>query len=195
MREGAQRLIAEALQAEFAEQRDEHGHSAVIRNGLQPRRELLTGLRPVAVRVPKTRSRTAEPAVFRSTLVPPYVRRAKSMEAALPWLYLHDVSTGDMREALAVLVGPDAKGLSAPAIARLKQRWTQEYQAWRRKSLGKQRWVYVWGDLLSIFSAGEKLVKSVFRQENRYEEAVHGNADHRLLEGGAGWGAGQGVVP
>jgi putative transposase len=153
LREGAQRLIGEALQAEFdeflsqfAEQRDDHGRAAVVRNGMQPRRELLTGLGPVGVRVPKARSRTVESAVFRSALVPPYVRRAKSMEAALPWLYLHGVSTGNMREALAVLVGPEAKGLSAPVVARLKQRWSQEYQAWRRKPLGKERWVYVWAD-------------------------------------------------
>jgi transposase-like protein len=62
----------------------------------------------VSVRVPKVRSRTAQSVVFRSTLVPPYVRRAKSLDAALPWLYLRGVSTGDMREALAALVGPEA---------------------------------------------------------------------------------------
>ena len=153
LREGAQRLIAEALQAEFgeflarfAEQRDDRGRAAVVRNGLQPTRELLTGLGPVGVRVPKARSRLAEPAVFRSTLVPPYVRRAKAVDAALPWLYLHGVSTGDMREALAALVGPEAKGLSAPVVARLKNQWSQEYKAWRRKPLGKDRWVYVWAD-------------------------------------------------
>ena len=95
--------------ARFAEQRDDRGRAAVVRNGLQPTRELLTGLGPVGVRVPKARSRLAEPAVFRSTLVPPYVRRAKAVDAALPWLYLHGVSTGDMREALAALVGPEAK--------------------------------------------------------------------------------------
>lgn len=153
LREGAQRLIAEALQAEFdefllqfAEQRDEQGRTAVVRNGAQPQRELLTGLGPVGVRVPKARSRIAEPAVFRSTLVPPYVRRAKAVDAALPWLYLHGVSTGNMRQALSALVGPEAKGLSAPVVARLKGRWSQEYKAWRRKPLGKERWVYVWAD-------------------------------------------------
>ena len=124
LREGAQRLIAEALQAEFdeflaqfAERRDDQDRLAVVRNGWQPRREVLTGLGPVGVQVPKVRSRTTEPAVFRSALVPPYVRRAKTVDAALPWLYLHGVSTGDMREALSVLVGPEAKGLSAPVVA------------------------------------------------------------------------------
>jgi transposase-like protein len=153
LREGAQRLIGEALQVEFAEflsrfatRRDDQGRAAVVRNGYQPRRELLTGLGAVGVRVPKVRSRIEQPAVFRSALVPPYVRRAKAIDAALPWLYLHGVSTGDMREALAALVGLQAKGLSPPVVARLKNRWSQEYKAWRRKPLGKERWVYVWAD-------------------------------------------------
>lgn len=106
----------------------------------------MTGLGPVGVQVPKARSRIEEPAVFRSTLVPPYVRRAKSLDTVLPWLYLHGVSTGDMREALAALVGAEAKGLSASVVSRLKGRWSQEYQAWRRQKLGKERWVYLWVD-------------------------------------------------
>lgn len=153
LREGAQRLVAQAVQAEFDEflerfalERTEEGHAAVVRNGFQPEREVLTGLGPVVVRIPKVRSRVEEPAVFRSHLVPPYVRRAKSVDAVLPWLYLHGVSTGDMREALAALVGAEAAGLSASVVARLKSRWMQEYQAWRRKPLDKERWVYVWAD-------------------------------------------------
>ena len=153
LREGAQRLIVEAPQVEFEKflsqfvgQRDGHERAAVVRNGFQPQREPLTGLGPVSVRLPKARSRTVQSVVFRSTLVPPYVRRAKSLDAALPWLYLHGVSTGDMREALAALVGSEAKGLSAPVVARLKRCWSQEYQTWRRRSLGKERWVYLWAD-------------------------------------------------
>jgi transposase-like protein len=153
LREGAQQLIAGALQAEFeeflsrfAEKRDEFGRAVVVRNGFHPQREVLTGLGPVAVQVPKARSRTEEAVAFRSSLVPPYVRRARSLDAALPWLYLHGISTGDMREALAALVGAEAKGLSAPVVARLKGRWSQEYQAWRRRKLGKDRWVYLWAD-------------------------------------------------
>src|SRR5712691_8212158 len=153
LRDGAQRLVAQAVQAEFEEflarftgERDEDGRSAVVRNGFQPEREILTGLGPVAVRVPKARARTDEPAVFHSRLVPPYVRRAKSVEAALPWLYLHGISTGDMREALTALVGPNAVGLSASVVARLKGRWMEEYRLWRRAKLGRDRWVYLWAD-------------------------------------------------
>lgn len=63
---------------------------------------------------------------FRSVLVPPYVRKTRSLEAALPWLYLKGVSTGEMEEALKALVGPEAQGLSASTIARLKQSWSEE---------------------------------------------------------------------
>lgn len=153
LQERAQRLVAEAVQVEFeeflarfAEQRTEDGRSTVVRNGFQPEREILTGIGPISVRIPKARSRSEAPAVFRSSLVPPYVRRAKSLDAALPWLYLHGISTGDMREALAALVGKDAAGLSAPVVARLKGRWAKEYRAWRAAKLGKERWVYMWAD-------------------------------------------------
>lgn len=153
LRDGAQRLVAQAVQAEFDEflsrfsgERAEGGRAAVVRNGFQPEREVLTGLGPVAVRVPKARSRGEEPAVFRSLLVPPYVRRAKSVDAVLPWLYLHGVSTGNMQHALAALLGPEAAGLSASVVARLKNRWMEEYRLWRRSKLGHDRWVYLWVD-------------------------------------------------
>ena len=153
VREGAQRLIAEGVQAELEEflagftgRRDEVGRLAIVRNGFQPERSILTGIGPIAVRVPKVRSRSAQPAVFRSTLVPPYVRRARSVEAVLPWLYLKGVSTGNMQEALAALLGEQARGLSAPVISRLKAGWTKEYEAWCRTPLGKERWVYLWAD-------------------------------------------------
>ena len=153
LRDGAQRLVAEAVQAEFeeflarfAETRIEGGRAAVVRNGFQPERDVLTGLGPVVVRVPKARSRSETPAMFHSRLVPPYVRRTKSVDVALPWLYLHGISTGNMREALAVLVGPDAAGLSASVVARLKSRWLEEYRQWCRSKLGRDRWVYLWAD-------------------------------------------------
>jgi transposase-like protein len=153
LRDGAQRLVAQAVQAEFDDflarvsgERLEDGRAAVVRNGFQPEREILTGLGAVSVRIPKARSRGEEPAVFRSSLVPPYVRRAKSVEAVLPWLYLHGVSTGNMQEALAALLGPEAAGLSASAVARLKGCWMEEYRSWCRAKLGRDRWVYLWVD-------------------------------------------------
>lgn len=153
LRSGAQRLIHQAVEAElaellerYAERRDSAGRATVVRNGYLPEREVLTGVGPVKVKVPKVRSRTDEAVVFRSALVPPYVRRAKTLEAALPWLYLKGISTGQMAEALEVLVGPEAKGLSAPVISRLKSQWREEYAAWRQRRLDKDRWVYLWAD-------------------------------------------------
>jgi hypothetical protein len=64
---------------------------------------------------------------FQSALVPPYVRETRFLEAALPWLYFKGISTGEMQEALSVLVGPEAKGLSPGVIRRFKESWIQEY--------------------------------------------------------------------
>ncbi len=153
LREGAQQLISQAVSAELelflehhGERRDGEGRRAVVRNGYLPSREVLTGIGPVKVEVPKVRDRSQAGACFRSGLVPRYVRRARSVEAALPWLYLKGVSTGNMQEALTVLLGEQARGLSAPVISRLKAGWTKEYEAWRERELGKERWVYVWAD-------------------------------------------------
>ena len=153
LRTGAERLIYQAVEAELetllaehADRRTEDGKAGVVRNGYLPARKLQTGLGPVTVRIPKVRSKTGEPVTFRSALVPPYVRKTRSLEAAVPWLYLKGVSSGEMREALKVLVGPEAEGLSASTVSRLKQVWAQEYRDWCEERLDKERWVYVWAD-------------------------------------------------
>ena len=117
---GAHQLIEQAVEAELQEllahhagRRTESGHAGVVRNGYLPARELQTGLGPVTVKIPKVRAKTGEPVTFQSALVPPYIRKTRSLEAALPWLYLKGISTGEMGAALEVLVGPKAKGLSA----------------------------------------------------------------------------------
>jgi transposase-like protein len=153
IRTGARQLIAQALKAEVAEllarygdQQDDRGCAVVVRNGHHPEREIQTGIGPVTVRVPKVRSRQGEPVTFRSALVPPYVRKTRSLEAALPWLYLKGISTGEMQAALETLVGPEAKGLSASTVARLKQTWRGEYDTWRQRRVDNEQWVYIWVD-------------------------------------------------
>jgi putative transposase len=153
LRVGARQLIHQAVEAELQELLAEHserrtvdGKAGVVRNGYLPERELQTGVGPVTVRIPKVRARTGDAVAFRSALVPPYVRKTKSLEAALPWLYLKGISTGEMSEALTVLVGREAKGLSASTVSRLKQIWAEEYASWRDACLDKDRWVYVWAD-------------------------------------------------
>ena len=104
------------------------------------------------------RAKTGEPVTFRSALVPPYVRKTKSLEAALPWLYLKGISSGEMGE---VLVGPQAKGLSASTVSRLKQVWAQEYRAWNEERLDKERWVYMWAD--GVYSGLRRNTRSCVR--------------------------------
>ena len=153
LRVGAEQLVYQAVEAELqgllaeqSERRTEDGKAGVVRNGYHPARQLQTGIGPVTVRIPKVRAKTGEPVTFRSALVPPYVRKTKSLEAALPWLYLKGISSGEMGAALEVLVGPDAKGLSASTVARLKQVWAEQYRGWCEERLDKDRWVYVWAD-------------------------------------------------
>ena len=117
IRDGAHKLIAQGLELEVSEllsalsgRRDEVGRTAVVRNGYQPARDIQTGIGPVTVKVPKIRSRDGKPVSFHSALVPPYVRKTASLEAALPWLYLKGISTGEMQPALEVLLGAEAKG-------------------------------------------------------------------------------------
>ena len=150
---GAKELLTKAVQAELTEFLSQYqdvvdgqGRRAVVRNGYLPQRELMTGLGPVDIQVPKTRDRSGEGRHFSSALLPPYIKRSKSIETLLPWLYLKGISTGDFSEALAALLGKEAKGLSAGTISRLKQVWGQEYDDWRKRDLRHQEYVYIWAD-------------------------------------------------
>jgi putative transposase len=153
IRQGARKLIEQAIEAElsgymaaFRERKLSDGRAAVVRNGYQPEREIQTGIGPISVKVPKVRAKDGKATTFRSALVPPYVRKTRSLSAALPWLYLKGISTGEMASALEVLVGPDAKGLSASTVARLKQEWAADYADWRTTRLDRDPWVYIWAD-------------------------------------------------
>jgi len=156
LRLGARRLLAEAVEAEVeafvaehADLADENGRRRVVRHGYQPEREVQTGIGAVAVRRPRVRDRHPDAGGwirFTSSILPPYLRRAKSVEELLPWLYLKGISTGDFGEALAALLGPDAPGLSATTIARLKATWADEYECWLRRDLSAKRYVYIWAD-------------------------------------------------
>lgn len=165
LRAGARELIAQAVEAELAGflesvagQRLEDGRRAVVRNGYLPERTVQTGIGAVEVRVPKVRDRSGGGARFNSSLLPPYLKRARSVEELIPWLYLKGVSTGDYQEALAALLGDGAKGLSANTIIRLKQQWSEEHRAWSQRDLGERRYVYWWADgIYSHVRLDEKL--------------------------------------
>jgi len=158
LRNGARALLAKAVEAEVADFLGKHadlktedGRSRVVRHGHLPEREVMTGIGPVAVRQPRVRDREAgadDPGRIRfsPSILPPYMRRSKSIETLLPILYLKGISTGDFSEALSALLGKDAAGLSASAIGRLKDGWQDDHAAWRKRDLSAKRYAYIWAD-------------------------------------------------
>lgn len=155
LRRGACEMLTQAIEQEVAEYvsaRHElvgpDGRRLVVRNGHLPERQLQTPLGSLAVQQPRVRDRRGveDREDFRSKLLPPYLRRTKSLEALIPWLYLKGVSTGDFSEALQALLGPDAPGLSATTITRLKSSWQEEFEKWSRRSIQTKNYVYLWAD-------------------------------------------------
>jgi len=157
LKQGARQLLAQAIEAEvaafladYAQLTLDNGHRRVVRNGYLPERQIQTGIGPVAVRMPRTRDKGGAGEggriSFTSKILPPYLRRTKSIEELIPWLYLKGISTGDFSQALAALLGPDAPGLSASTISRLKDIWKDEMAAWQGRDLSKKRYVYFWAD-------------------------------------------------
>ena len=141
LRSGARQLLAQALEFEvasflsqYADLNDAQGRKRITRNGYLPERKIQTGIGQVPVKVPRVRDRQSENELdrirFNSSILPPYLRKTKSMETLIPWLYLKGISTGDFTEALAALVGKDAPGLSPSTISRLKSVWQKEYEQW-----------------------------------------------------------------
>src|SRR5512135_3911179 len=144
LRGGARRLLAEAIEAEVAAWIDAHAHlqddagrQQVVRNGHLPERTIQTGIGPVEVQQPRVRDRRPadEREAFTSAILPPYLRKTRSLEGLIPWLYPKGISTGDFSEALQALLGPDAPGLSAATVTQHKAAWEAEHEAWSKRSL------------------------------------------------------------
>lgn len=154
LRDGARHLLAKAIELEVSEwlearpQRNAEGRRQVVRNGYMPERTIVTGLGEIAVKQPRVRDRRPpdERELFHSKILPPYLRKTKSIEELIPWLYLKGISTGGFDEALQALLGPDCPGLSATTITRLKTLWEQEHDEWSKRSLKDKEYVYVWAD-------------------------------------------------
>lgn len=151
IREGARKLLQQAIEAEVAEylerfkgQTDE-GRRLVVRNGSLPARELVTGIGPLKIRQPRVRDRR-EGEVFSSNIIPRYMRRVPSVDNLIPFLYLKGISTGDFTKALEAILGPNASGLSATNIVRLKRQWELDYRQWAKRDISGSRYVYFWAD-------------------------------------------------
>jgi transposase-like protein len=157
VREGARRMLAEALQAEveayiaaFAAERGEDGRRLVVRNGYREPRMVLTSAGAVEVTAPRVNDKRADPetgerARFSSAILPAWARKTPQVTEVLPLLYLHGLSTGDFAPALAQFLGTGA-GLSAPVITRLTEAWKAEAAAFAVRDLSAADYVYLWVD-------------------------------------------------
>ena len=156
LREGARRMLTQAIEAEVeaflaahGSLVDERGRRRLVRDGHAPERHVQTGIGPIEVRRPRVRDRGdggSPPIRFGSAVLPAYLRRTRNIEELLPWLYLKGVSTGQFAEALTALLGPEAPGLSAATVRRLTEAWQEEHERWRKRDLSARRYVYLWAD-------------------------------------------------
>jgi putative transposase len=152
VREGARRMLQTALETEVTEylernlaHTDAEGHRLVVRNGHLPERDLITGAGPLRIKQPRVRDER-EGEKFTSQILPPFLRRAPSVDALIPVLYLKGISTGNFSEALAAILGPNAAGLSPTNIVRLKEGWKKDYDDWTKRDLTRKKYVYMWAD-------------------------------------------------
>jgi putative transposase len=197
LREGARRMLLQAIEAEVetfltahGSLVDEQGRRRLVRNGHAPERQIQTGIGPLEVRRPKVRDRGGavggEPIRFTSAVLPAYLRRTRNIEELLPWLYLKGVSTGQFEEALAALLGTDAPGLSAATVRRLTEAWQEEHERWQGRDLSSRRYVYLWADgvyftprleherqcMLVLIGADEQGRKELLAIEDGYRESA-----------------------
>jgi putative transposase len=194
-REGARRMLAQALEVEVAQFVEKHqnmidaeGRRQVVRNGYMPARDLVTGIGPLKIRQPRLDDRVLSEGGedrFSSGILPRYARRVPSVDNLIPILYLKGVSTGDMSEALASILGADAAGLSATNVVRLKAQWEQDYKEWCQRDLNGKQYVYMWVDgihvnvrldeekscILAIMGADAKGKKELLAVSDGYRES------------------------
>jgi transposase-like protein len=161
VREGARRMLAEALQAEVdayiaasAAERGEDGRRLVVRNGYHQPREVLTSAGAIEVRAPRVNDKRTDPATgermrFSSAILPPWARKTPKITEVLPLLYLHGLSSGDFVPALGQFLGSSA-GLSATVITRLTETWQAEQRAFGARDLSGADYVYLWADGIHV---------------------------------------------
>jgi putative transposase len=154
-RDGAKKLLAEALQLEVSEyidrhrdQKDSNGQSLVVRNGKAKPRKVTLGSGTIELQAPRVNDRRAEQK-FTSQILPPYLRKSAKVESLLPILYLKGLSTNNFKDALEDFFGEGVSGLSSSSISSLKKSWENEFNAWNKRFI-HDRYVYIWADGVNV---------------------------------------------
>ena len=148
LKDGAKRMLAQAIEAEVKEYLSEVNRDEVIvsKNGKAPTRKIQTGLGPIEIERQKLRKKAGKAGKpFESKVLPRYLRKTKSLEELVPWLYLKGISTSDMSDALEPILGRDLKGFSASTVVGLKSKWAEEYKAWNLSNINDEI-IYCWAD-------------------------------------------------
>ena len=133
------------------ERRDEVDAPCAYRNGFGKPRRLSMSCGTITVRRPRVRGLEER---FESRILPLFKRRTEEVGELLPQLYLHGLAQRDFELALRGLLG-DGAPLSPTSIARLTERWQEEFQAWKKTPIEGEV-VYLWADGIYVKAGFEK---------------------------------------
>jgi transposase-like protein len=154
-RQGAKRMLAEALQQEVSEyisghrqERDEGGKALVVRNGKARTRKITCGAGTIDIAAPRVNDKR-EGYQFTSKILPPYMRKSANIETLIPILYLKGLSTSDFKSALTSILGEGVSGLSPASIVNLKRSWEDEFDQWKKRLI-TSKYVYLWADGVNV---------------------------------------------
>lgn len=154
-REGARRLLVQALNLEVEEyiqenlnEVDESGRRLVVRNGFAKTRRITVGSGSIDLQAPRVDDRR-DGEKFLSSILPPYLRKSPKVESLLPILYLKGLSTNDFKSALAEFLGDGTLGLSPASIVKLKKIWETEFNTWSKRPITK-KYIYMWVDGVNV---------------------------------------------
>ena len=99
------------------------------------------------VEVPRIRSRDGNGSInFSSKLIPPYLRRSKSIDAWVAYAYLKGISERDMAQVLEVVLGEGAKKLTPNVVSSLKVEWKTKSDEWKKRGLSRDTFSYIYAD-------------------------------------------------
>ncbi len=144
MREQIQFYVQELLEDEVTqllgrrknERRREVDAAGGYRNGYGKERRLTLSCGTIKLRRPRVRDLEER---FESRVLPLFAKRTQEVRDLIPELYLHGLAEGDFDLALRGLLGEEAP-LSPSTVARLKEKWQGEMEAWQSRRLDDWKW-------------------------------------------------------
>ncbi len=160
VREQIQFYVQELLEDEVTqllgrrknERRREVDAPGGYRNGYGKERRLTLSCGTIKLRRPRVRDLEER---FESRVLPLFAKRTQEVRDLIPELYLHGLAEGDFDLALRGLLGEEAP-LSPSTVARLKEKWQGEMEAWQSRRLDDLEVVYLWADGVYIKAGLEK---------------------------------------